>query len=228
MRKSYGISASLICGNHGNILADVDLLNQLHVERIHVDVMDGKFVPRYGLYPELVRAVKDHTDIPIHVHMMVENPEPYLKTFIDAGANIITVHPEPNQQIARTLGMIRNLDCRAGLGLNIHSHPMIYSHLSGFITSVVLMAINPGINGQHCWGGICDKIRDVKRVFPRISDIEIDGGVTWETAPHLVDAGATFLTCGTGTIYQPHRGTLVERVTSFRLHMNTQLGSYNV
>lgn len=227
MRNPYGISASLICGNHGNILSDIEVLNQLHVERIHVDVMDGKFVPRYGLYPELVRAVRDHTNIPIQVHMMVENPEPYLKVFAEAGASIITVHPEPNQQIARTLGMIKDLGCQAGLGLNIHSHPETYKTLEGFVDSVILMAINPGINGQGCWTGIYQKIRLVRSAFHAVHDIEIDGGVTWDTAPRMVVSGATYLTCGTGTIYRPHEGNLVERVTAFRMHMNSKLEEWS-
>jgi len=228
--KKYNISASLICGDQANFKDDIYHLVSAEVDMIHVDCMDGIFVPRLGMYPEQVRDVKKYmgdVQIPINVHMMSSNPEPYIKWFADSGADFITVHVEGNNQLVRTVQMIKDAGCKAGLAFNIHSFPNTYMNIIKDIDLIMLMAINPGILGQGCWEGIYDKIEQTRNWVnyynrPDIL-IEIDGGVKPETAPKMIQSGANVLTCGTGTIYRPQEGSLTETITRFRNHMNKEL-----
>jgi ribulose-phosphate 3-epimerase len=228
MENKFMIGASLICGNQADLKGDIELLKKSEmVDFLHVDTMDGLFVPRYGMYPEQVKHIKEICDIPVNVHMMVSNPEPFIDWFAESGADIITVHVEPNQQLGRTITMIKKAGCKVGLAFNIHStHHVIESFIDD-ISLVMLMAINPGILGQGCWPGIYKKIKTFRNYLDSNGRkdviIEIDGGVTPETAPKLVKAGANMLTCGTGTIYRPKEAPLDIKIGQFKNQVNREL-----
>tara|TARA_R110000744_G_scaffold178960_1_gene297982 strand:+ start:323 stop:1024 length:702 start_codon:yes stop_codon:yes gene_type:complete len=227
METKFMIGASLICGNQADLASDVKQLKESNIEFLHVDTMDGKFVPRYGMYPEQVEHIRKMCDIPVNVHMMVSDPEPFIDWFAKSGATYITVHAEANQHLGRTAAMIKNAGCKLGVAFNIHSTHHIIENLIDDIDLVMLMAINPGILGQSCWPGIYKKIETFRNYLDSNGRkdvlIEIDGGVTRKTAPKMIQSGANMLTCGTGTIYRPHEGTLVEVIKGFRKYMNNEL-----
>ena len=212
------LAASIICGNPLNLQKDLAALKKGKIDYIHFDVMDGVFVPRYGLFPEYLKAIRSKTNIPIEVHMMVQNPEPYIQDFVDAGATIITPHIEPLMHPHRTVMKIKNAGVQAGLALNPGTSLSTLDYVLEDLDLLMLMAINPGIVGHKLIPGTMKKIADArKRIDETGKDIflEIDGGVTPESGHKMVAAGANMLVCGTGTIFQPP-AQLDKKIQSFR------------
>lgn len=216
--KHCHLAASIICGNPFNLEADLAALEKGGIDYIHFDVMDGIFVPRYGLYPEYLKAIRSKTDIPIEVHMMVQDPEPYITDFVNAGANILTPHIEPLRHAHRTIMRIKDAGVKAGLALNYGTSLSVLDYLLEDLDIVMLMAINPGIVGHKLIPGTIQKIADLREKIDAIEKnilIEIDGGVTPESGMEMKKAGANILVCGTGTIFQPP-AKLEDKIQEFR------------
>jgi ribulose-phosphate 3-epimerase len=224
MKKPYRLSASLICGSPASLREDIKALEHGGIDALHFDVMDGAFVPRFGLHPELLKAVKKISKLPVDVHLMIEHPERYVNAFIDAGADIIVVHAESTPHLHRAIQAIRSLGCRAGVALNPATPLSVLDYVLGDIELVMLMAINPGIVGHKLIPSMMQKIADVRARLvshPNIL-IEIDGGVSPESAPSMVRAGADLLVCGTSAIFQREKD-LAKSVRKFRKHMDAEL-----
>ncbi|HLC49527.1 MAG TPA: ribulose-phosphate 3-epimerase [Candidatus Andersenbacteria bacterium] len=219
MQHSHcALAASIICGNPLNIEQDIAALEKGKIDYIHFDVMDGVFVPRYGLYPEYLKAIRSKTNIPIEVHMMVQNPEPFIQDFVDAGATIITPHIEPLLHAHRTIMRIKGAGVKAGLALNPDTSLTTLDYILEDLDIVMLMAINPGIVGHKLIPRTIKKIADMrKRIDATGKDIilEIDGGVNPESGPQMVKAGANMLVCGTSVIFQPP-AKLEDKIRDFR------------
>lgn len=212
------LAASIICGDPSSLEADIAALEKGGIDYIHFDVMDGVFVPRYGLFPEYLKAIRAKTDLPIEIHMMVQDPEPYIQEFVDAGATIITPHIEPLQHVHRTVSRIKAAGAQAGLALNPGTPLGSLDYILPDLDVVMLMAINPGIVGHKLIPGTMEKIKDLKGKIDALGKdiiIEIDGGVTPESGIKMVNAGATMLVCGTGTIFQPP-ARLEDKIQEFR------------
>src|SRR3989344_4693995 len=212
------LAASIICGNPLNLQKDIAALKRGNIDYIHFDVMDGVFVPRYGLFPEYLKAIRSKTNIPIEVHMMVQNPEPYIQDFVDAGATIVTPHIEPLMHAHRTIMRIKNAGAKAGLALNPGTSLSSLDYVLEDLDLVMLMAINPGIVGHKLIPGTMGKIEDLRKKIDETGKdiiIEIDGGVTPESGMGMVKAGANMLVCGTGTIFQPP-AKLDDKIREFR------------
>jgi len=218
---NYKISASLICAEQSDLASSVKILENKKVEMLHIDVMDGMFVPRYGMYPEQIESIRNLFTGTINVHMMVNNPEPFIERLKKSGADMITIHPEPNQHLSRTVKIIKDSGLKVGVCLNISTPVSVLEYIKSDLDLVMLMAINPGILGQDCWAGIYKKIENLRSFIGEEIMIEIDGGVKSETAPLMVKSGANVLTCGTGTIFRPHEGTLDIMIDRFRTHMQS-------
>lgn len=212
------LAASIICGNPINLEADLAALDKCGIDSIHFDVMDGVFVPRYGLFPEYLKAIRSKTDLPIEVHMMVRDPEPYIKDFVGAGATALTPHIEPLQHVHRTIKRIKDAGVQAGLALNYGTSLSALDYVLEDLDIVMLMAINPGIVGHKLIPGTMKKIAELRERIDAIEKdvlIEIDGGVTPESGIRMKRAGANILVCGTGTIFQsPAR--LEDKIAEFR------------
>ena len=198
------IAASIICGNILNLKKNIKLLEKSRVEYIHFDVMDGIFVPRYGLYPEILQTIRSLTSIPIDVHLMVQNPEPYIPLLIQSGGNIIAVHVETCPHLHRTLKIIRRHGGQPGIVINPTTPLDTIDRVIDNISMVMLMAINPGITGQKMIPGSLKKIKKLKKKLKNHPNvlIGVDGGVNNETAPQMVKAGANMLVCGSSTIFK--------------------------
>jgi ribulose-phosphate 3-epimerase len=223
--KSYNLAASLICGNPLLLRQEVEDLIKGGIDYIHFDVMDGMFVPRYGLYPELLKAVRFITQLPIEVHMMTEEPARYVAKFAEAGATIISVHAEACRHLHYTLKTIRDNGVKVGVVLNYATPLGVLDYIMDDINLVMLMAINPGIIGHKLIPGVIKKIADLRKKINesgRNIIIEIDGGVNPESAASMIKAGANILACGVSAIYKSDV-TLDVKIKEFREIINKQL-----
>jgi len=224
MKRPYQLSASLICGSPVSLGEDIKAVERGGMDAIHFDVMDGMFVPRLGLYPELLRSVKEISKLPVDVHLMIEEPERYVKEFIDAGGDIIMVHAESTRHLHRVIRAIKALGGRAGVALNPATPLSVLDYVLGDIEMIMLMAINPGIVGHKLIPSMMQKIADLRAklvVYPDIR-IEIDGGVSPESAAAMVIAGADLLVCGTSAVFKKGKD-LAQSIQTFRKDLDAQL-----
>lgn len=217
--KKCLLSASLVCADLLNLRSEIVALERGGADYLHFDVMDGSFVPRLGLLPEILKAVKNATKIPLDVHLMINNPEKYIPEFAAAGADIITIHAESTNHADHAVRMIKKLGLKAGVALNPGTPLSALDYLIDDIDLVMLMAINPGIVGHSIIEKVYDKIAHLKTRLTNHPDIliEIDGGVTFDTAPKMVSAGANILVCGSGTIFRPHEDTIDNKLSELRM-----------
>lgn len=206
-----------------NLRETVEQLERGGIDSIHFDVMDGVFVPRYGLHPEMLRVIRSITDTPIDVHFMVEDVEPYIESFAKAGGTILVPPAESHRHLHRTVRKIREAGVKAGVQLNPATPLSVLDYILDDIDLVMLMAINPGIVGHKLIPRILDKIAELKeKIGERDIIIEIDGGVNPESAPIMIQKGATMLVCGTQMIFKPGV-KLDEKVREVRAEIDRQL-----
>ena len=216
--RPYYLTASLICGDPLRYKEEINLLEKGKADYLHFDVMDGSFVPRYGLYAELLESITKKTNIPVEVHMMVDNPEPYVEDLAKAGAKYIAFHIEPIHHIHRVIKKIKDAGAKAGVALNPGTSLSVLDSIIDDIDEVVLMAINPGIVGHKLIPSALEKIEKLKKMVVNRPDfiIQVDGGVTPESASKMVKAGANMLVCGTSVIYKKWDEPLDERLQIMR------------
>lgn len=210
------IAASLICANPINIEKEVNKLIEGRTDLIHFDVMDGNFVPRYGLYPEILKKLRDNgVKIPVDVHMMVENPEDYINLFAEVGANYFNFHIEASKHPHRIIKKIIAAGMKPGIALNPDTPLSCLDWIIQDIEMVVLMTINPGIVGHKFIPEMLEKIKSLRELANKKKPsliIELDGGVTPETIPSMINAGADALVCGNGTIFRPHEDSIQNKL----------------
>ncbi len=218
--SSVKLSASLVCANMLNLEAEITRLDAGKIDGIHFDVMDGLFVPRYGLHPEMLQALRTLSPTPVDVHMMVGDPESYIDEFSRAGADYYAVHAEVCPHLHRTVRRIKESGMKAGVALNPATPLSVLEYVLDDIELVVLMAINPGIVAHKLIPGMIDKIRQAAEyIGDRSIEIEIDGGVTPQSAATMVNAGATMLVCGTSSIFRPQEAPVDQMVNRSRTHI---------
>lgn len=206
-KKSFALGASIICSDFLNLKNDIKLVVKGGADFIHFDVMDGVFVPRYGLPPEILKSIKSICKIPVDVHMMVDNPELYIESFAKAGAEYICVHAESCKHLHRTIQLIKSFGIKAGVALNPATPLNVLDYVLQDISMVVLMAINPGIVGHKLIPSMFEKVIDLRNKIDGYKGIliEIDGGVTFETSSQFIKSGADVLVCGSSTIFSQQK-----------------------
>ena len=193
------VSPSLLSCDFANIQRDVEMLNNSQADWLHIDVMDGVFVPNISFGLPVVEAMKKHAKKPLDVHLMIVNPDQYIADFKKVGADYLTVHYEACTHLHRTIQLIHQHDMKAGVALNPHTPIEVLSDIICDLDLVLLMSVNPGFGGQKFIPQAVEKVKKLKNLIQQSGSkalIEIDGGVNLQTGKLLADAGADSLVAG--------------------------------
>lgn len=191
------IAPSILSADFARLGEEIRAIDEAGCDYVHIDVMDGHFVPNLTIGPLVVRAIRPYSNKPFDVHLMIDPAQPYLSAFAAAGADIITVHAEADIHLDRSLQVIRSLGKKAGVSLNPGTPVSAVEHVLHRLDLILVMSVNPGFGGQSFIEAQLEKIRQVRRMIgDRPIELEVDGGVNAETAPAVVSAGADVLVAG--------------------------------
>ncbi|UCS92634.1 ribulose-phosphate 3-epimerase [Echinicola marina] len=193
------VAPSVLASDFGNLKSEIEMLNDSHADYIHVDIMDGVFVPNISFGFPVLEAINRYAKKPLDVHLMIVNPDQYLKAFAEAGAETISVHLEACNHLHRNIQAIKELGCKAGVAINPHTSVELLRDIIRDIDQVIIMSVNPGFGGQKFIEHTYSKIRDLKAIITATGSqakIEIDGGVNMDNAAKIIDSGADILVAG--------------------------------
>ncbi len=215
MAQNIKISPSILSADFSILGDEIKSLEKAGADLIHVDVMDGHFVPNITMGPPIIKMVRKCTKLPFDVHLMISPVEKYIKAFADAGADIITIHPEATDNLKRAVGAIKSLGKKAGVSLNPKTPISALMNVINELDLILIMSVNPGFAGQSFMSEVLPKVTELRKMINDKKlkiDIEIDGGINFETAPLAVKAGANILVSGT-TIFS---GSLKDNIQKLR------------
>ena len=215
MAQNIKISPSILSADFSILGDEIKSLEQAGADLIHIDVMDGHFVPNITMGPPIIKMVRKFTKLPFDVHLMISPVEKYIKAFADAGSDIITIHPEATDNLKRAVGTIKSLGKKAGVSLNPKTPISALMNVINDIDLILIMSVNPGFAGQSFMSEVIPKVTELRKIINDKKlkiDIQIDGGINFETAPLAVKAGANILVSGT-TIFS---GSLKDNIQKLR------------
>jgi ribulose-phosphate 3-epimerase len=213
--QNIKISPSILSADFSILGDEIKSLEQAGADLIHIDVMDGHFVPNITMGPPIIKMVRKCTKLPFDVHLMISPVEKFIKAFADAGSDIITIHPEATDNLKRAVGTIKSLGKKAGVSLNPKTPISALMDVINDIDLILIMSVNPGFAGQSFMSEVLPKVTELRKMINDKKlkiDIEIDGGINFETAPLAVKAGANILVSGT-TIFS---GSLKDNIQKLR------------
>lgn len=202
MQQNIRIAPSILSADFAELGKEVKNIDAAGADYIHIDVMDGHFVPNITIGPGVVKALRPHSEKPFDVHLMVAPVDPYIVAFAEAGADIITVHAEAGPHTHRTIQSIKSLGKRAGLSLNPATPASAIDNLIDQLDLILVMTVNPGFGGQKFIENQIDKIQEIRRRIDesgRTIDLEVDGGIDTSMAKRVIEAGADVLVAGTAS-----------------------------
>ena len=212
------IAPSILAADFANLQEEVEMLNSSQADFIHVDIMDGVFVPNISFGIPVTEAIYKHAKKPLDVHLMIVNPDNYLESFRKAGAEVISVHYEACPHLHRTVQAVHMLGAKAGVAINPHTSVELLEEIIGDIDLVCLMSVNPGFGGQKFIENTYSKVSRLKDLILQkgsAAKIEIDGGVNLENAPKLIEAGADILVAGSFVFSSKNPQLTISKLKSF-------------
>ena len=200
MKKNVRVAPSILASDFSRLGEEIQAITKAGADFIHIDVMDGHFVPNITVGPSIVKSIRDHTDLPFDVHLMISPVDPYVEAFSEAGADIITAHPEAGPHLHRTIQLIKLCNARAGVSLNPSTPAELIGPVINDVDMVLVMSVNPGFGGQKFLHSTLEKISTIRQIIDssgRDIDLAVDGGITTKTGRLAVEAGADMLVAGT-------------------------------
>ena len=217
--KKIQISPSILSADFSQLGTEIKRLEDGGADMIHVDVMDGHFVPNLTIGPPVIKALKKNCSLQFDVHLMISPVHQYIEAYADAGADIITIHPEATDNLNESILKIKSLNKKVGVSLNPESKTDLIINLLDKIDLVLIMSVNPGFGGQKFMPKVLDKIKELKKIQNEKNidfDIEIDGGINFDNCRTAIEAGANILVSGT-TIFKSNNGDIKKNINLLKL-----------
>jgi ribulose-phosphate 3-epimerase len=212
--KKIQISPSILSADFSQLKNEIKKLEQAGADMIHVDVMDGHFVPNLTIGPPVIKSLRGHTNLPFDVHLMISPVHKYIKDYADAGANIITIHPEATNDLKESIKHIRDLGKKVGVSLNPETPLEIVENFLQDIDLVLIMSVHPGFGGQKFMPEVLEKVKKLRNIIIEKKlelDIEIDGGIDFDNNKMVIEAGANILVSGT-TVFKKNNGDIKKNI----------------
>ena len=212
--KKIEISPSILSADFSQLGNEIKRLEESGADMIHVDVMDGHFVPNLTIGPPVIKSLRKYTNLPFDVHLMIDPVHKYIKDYSDAGADIITFHPESTENILDTINLIKSLNKKVGISLNPKTEIKAAKEYLDKIDLVLIMSVHPGFGGQKFIGDVVQKIKNLDQIKKENNlnfKIEIDGGINFETSKIAIEAGVDILVSGT-TVFKENNGDIKKNI----------------